>query len=297
MYVRSQTNTQLLLASEALAAEIGSYSIAREGQCTGCTLSSSGYYNGDCSSATNSPGSQRLCKTFAPEACNPDEYLYHESTLGCQQTQARTDYECKQCPLVWINAGVTKYKVFIVVGCGVGATSFMRWHPHQNEQIGGVERPKSFECSYNLPASDEDFTKCIHRGQPHALRNPDTQRFWSSAGEEPGTALLPYCRTYWLVDTKTYSECSLPELLTASEYRPQCCKQCQSSIPGFMKGTEYEDCPGSSTEDLQKWVPSCPSGQYKVDAADADAGAGSGSGTDTDTGEGDQCVPCTVCGS
>ena len=51
-----------------------------------------------------------------------------------------------------------------------------------------------------------------------------------------------------------------------------------------MKATDYEDCPGSSTEDLQTWVTACPAGQYKVDAADGSA-------------DDDECKPCTVCGS
>lgn len=69
-----------------------------------------------------------------------------------------------------------------------------------------------------------------------------------------------------------------------------------------MKRSDYEKCPGSSTEDLQTWVTACPAGQYKVDATDAGAGSGAGSsagpGTDTDTDTGDdECKPCTVCGS
>ena len=283
MYVKTQTGTELFLASEVSSSEIDDYSIQRQGKCMDCTPSSVKYFNGACSSTTNSPGFPTLCKTTTDSGCTQSQYLYHESQHGCEQEHARTDYECMKCPLVWIKDN-SKYKIFIVVGCGIGATSFTRWHPHQNEQIGGVERPKSFECPYNLPSDDEDFTNCVHRGQPHALRNP-AQRFWSSAGEEPGTALLPYCPTYWFVDTKSnHVDCSIENLRTATEYRPQCCKQCQSIIPGFMKGTDYEDCPGSSTEDLQRWVTSCPAGQYKDDAADADAGD-------------DECKPCTVCGS
>ena len=307
MYVKKQTNPQLLLASDALATDITSYSIAREGQCTDCTPSSSGYYNGACSSAGNSPGSATLCQTFEGSRCNANQYLYHESQQGCNQTQARTDYECRNCPLLWTKNN-SKYQIFIVVGCGVAATSFTRWDTEARAEMDGVIRPVKHECMYADPLVP---SKCLHRANPHALRDPLTQRFWSSAGEEPGTALLPYCPEGWFVDTKSNdAQCSPENLPKATEYTPQCCKQCQASIPGFMKATDYEDCPGSSTEDLQKWVTACPAGQYKLDATDAGAGSGvgssagsgvgssAGSGTDIDTDTGDgECKPCTVCGS
>ena len=275
MYVKSQTNTQLLLASEVFGGDVASYSIAREGKCTDCTPSNLHYYNRDCSSATNSPGSETICKTFLESGCNPKQYLYHESTRGCQQTQARSDYECRNCPLVWIEAD-SKYKVFIIVGCGVAAPSFTRWDPTEREQIDGVIRPMSVECFYANP----DANKCTHRANHHALRD-STQRFWSSAGQNPGSDLLPYCPGGWFVDT-TANECKEENLVNANAYRPQCCKLCQASIAGFMKGPDYEECPGSSTADLQRWVSSCPAGQFKNETAD--------------DGE-DVCQPCTVCGS
>ena len=282
MYVRSGTNSLIQKASTVTEFKLQSkYSIVREGKCKDCTQNTPGHFNGDCSSATNSPGSSTKCKTLdAAEPvppCQPREFLEHSDVLGCEQLYARSDYTCKKCPLVWINSEPSSpYRIFIVVGCGINAPNFVRWDPRNVVVEGNDKRPKPVTCPYT---SEADINKCTHRGNIHKLRKDVAAlNFWSIPNENPGSDLLPYCPPGWYIDTTTNPEqCSEENLVNSDQYRPICCKQCQEQLPGFMKASNYQNCPGSTINDVQTWVPACAAGQWKDESAQV-------------------CRPCTICG-
>ena len=170
---------------------------------------------------------------------------------------------------------------FIVVGCGMAATELERWDKQTVQVIDNVTRPGTVNCLYS--ASAPDINKCTHKGVGHWLRTapPDDVEisFWSVQGQNPGSELIPYCPKGWFIDTSN-AICAEDKLAMASTYHPECCKACQDQLPGLMKASNYQECPGTTTEDVQTWVASCAAGQYFNATAD---------GTRV-------CKPCTVCG-
>ena len=169
MYVRWGSNAVSVLASQVdtsvnTLTPTSNYRIVREGKCTDCLSNEIGYYNDECSSATNSAGTSKQCKSVATHTCEANEYLEHTDIAGCNQTNARSDYVCKPCPVTWITRQEqSQYRIFIVVGCGMAATELERWDKQTVQVIDNVTRPGTVNCLYS--ASAPDINKCTHKGR------------------------------------------------------------------------------------------------------------------------------------
>lgn len=277
MFVRRANGEgQMVLSSTLAPADIQNYEIVPEGQCTSCTPCPHKSFNGVCSSITNSAGSCAACTNpeTAAASCKPTDYLHHSSADGCEQTQAREDYSCRDCE------EVEKFgdAYYLVIGCGVYATGVVRWQMAADE-VGPLEKT----CTYGAyieggtVASNEAYWRqCSHQGRPHRRKIDVRPRFWG-----PAYDYLPYCPPGWRVALDPEGTCTEAHVL--SGFQRGCCTRCQGRPAGMMQAKDWAECAGSGTEDTQQYVGACESGRYRVE--------GGADGTSEAT-----CAPCTQCG-
>ena len=199
------------------------YSYMRLGLCKWCTACAIGEFNEDC--VKGSPGQCQTCKTGL--SCAADRYLSHEHHLGCEQTRARTNYECTKCKTL-VRVG---NDFMLAIGCGT--TILTRWDPDALSLLGDLQ---TATCDYSVDA--QQTAACRH-AQEVLLRAPKGSH----------SRLIPYCPPSWYFSCE--KRVSDGDLADDDAYDATCCKKCVECLGEQKTGPDWLACNGTTASDTQ----------------------------------------------
>lgn len=219
------------------------YKIEQAGKCEPCQECSIGNYNDGCG-VNNEDGTCKLC--LKKDSCLDSQYLSHPDDEGCNQTRARSNYECNDCQAWEVDPDDT---VWLWVGCGRKPTiTTWTFTGTISEQLG--------TCAYKSQDSSGDISQCEYRGKTITQRY-EMQKFWG-----PYSMRIPYCPKDYFVELARLRA----EKQDTEEYDPEYCTLCQSPrVDQRIDESQYRECDGSSSIDTQALgiVNSCEANRYE----------------------------------
>jgi len=219
------------------------YKIEQAGKCEPCQECSIGNYNDGCG-VNNEDGTCEIC--LQKDSCSENQYLDHTDDEGCNQTRARSNYECKECKAWEVDPDDT---VWLWVGCGRKPT-ITTW------TFTGTISKQLGTCAYKSQDLSGDISQCEYRGKTITPRY-EMQKFWGRYSMR-----IPYCpKSYFVELAKLRSEKEETE-----QYDPDYCTLCQSErVDQRIDESQYRECDGSSSIDTQKLgiVNSCEANRYE----------------------------------
>jgi len=220
------------------AGMLATYVIKRDGVCQPCLACPTEHFNGRCESGRE--GACALCRTLASCTAVANPYLHHEHALGCAQTIALSDYECRECD-VWAKIGADH---LLLVGCG--NQDLRRWTPTARAFDGVLEVG---ECRFEHAPGAAASAVCSHAGAALQRQRPFGNH----------SALMPYCPPGW------FFRCA--DRPSTAPWDPECCQKCEMCPPERSKNTAtWRACSGASAFDTQSsnCVDRCENNMYEV---------------------------------
>jgi len=228
---------QVSLFSAETAAQLARYRVKREGVCRPCLACPSEHFNGVC--VRGREGQCALCRSLASCTATRDPYLHHDHALGCAQTLALSDYECRECQ-VWARLGDA---YMLLVGCG--NQNLRRWTPTASAFDGVLDVQ---ECRFEAPVAGATSAICQHAGAALVRQRPFGNY----------SALMPYCPPGW------FFRCA--DRATTAPFDPECCAKCEVCPPEQSIHTAaWRACSGATDYDSQSahCVDRCENNMYE----------------------------------
>jgi len=199
------------------------HSIKRGGVCRPCLACPDAHFNGLCRQGR--AGACALCRSLASCTATRNPYLHHNHALGCAQTLALTDYECRKCP-VWAKISAA---YMLLVGCG--DQDLCRWTPTATAFDGVLDVD---ECRFDAAVDDGASAICQHAGAVLQRQRP----FGNFS------TLMLYCPPGW------FFRCA--DRATTDPFDPECCAKCEVCPPEqSINTTAWRACSGATDYDTQ----------------------------------------------
>ena len=218
--------------------------ISREGRCLRCNECGAGQYNADCGDVAGNcdndlsdlrcaAGTCQDCMTACPQ---PNQWLSHISNIGCDNSEATTDYTCVDC--LRVKKEMDRY--YIVESCGGHAYS--RWNPDHTYPLQDQYQIVVLNCNDASSHSSCNFL-------------PETVNQITIPRSRLAGTPIPYCPPGFYIDPLCFA-------IDTTTWNSQCCLKCSEFMPEMKQPHTYQICDGTTGTDTQQLLTRCENNYY-----------------------------------